>query len=96
MSSLAVQSHYTGHFIGQQVMKFVCIYFHIIDIFLTYTVTFIFQSLQANISRYCIIQCDLHLGKYILMLFSVSFRYFLTGIVVNVFATQDKHIPLQV
>ena len=42
-------------FIGQQVMKFVCMCFHIIEIFFTYTVTSIFQSLQANITQYFII-----------------------------------------
>ena len=44
--------------------------------------------------HYSVFQHNLHLGKYILMPFSVSFRCCLTGIVVSSCATQDKHIPV--
>ena len=46
--------------------------------------------------HYTVFHYNLNLWKYILKLFSVSIRYCLTGIIVNLCATQDKHIPVQV
>ena len=58
-------------FIGQQVMKFVCMCFHIIEIFV-YIYSHVYLSKIAS-QHYSVFHYNLHLGKYILMLFSVSF-----------------------